>query len=97
MKNIFSSRMVAAVVVIILICLGLVLYTGATGSSNPVSNAIGVAIAPLQKGVSQIGEMVGKGKAYFEGSDALEEENAELKTQLRKTEQELRDAAVSID
>ena len=55
--------MVAAVVVIILICLGLVLYTGATGSSNPVSNAIGVAIAPLQKGVSQIGEMVGKGKA----------------------------------
>lgn len=97
MKNIFFSRMVAAVVVIILICLGLVLYTGATGSSNPVSNAIGVAIAPLQKGVSQIGEMVGKGKAYFEGYDALKEENAELKTQLRKTEQELRDAAVAID
>lgn len=74
----FSSRMVAVAVVIVLICLGLVVYTGATGNGNPVSDGIGMALAPLQ-GVSRISEMAGKGMAYFEGYDALEEENAALK------------------
>ncbi|MGM9612349.1 MAG: rod shape-determining protein MreC [Butyricicoccus sp.] len=97
MKNTFSSRMVAVVVVIVLICLGLVVYTGATGNSNPVSDGIGMALAPLQKGVSRISEMAGKGMAYFEGYDALEEENAALKKQVRELEQELRDAAVASD
>lgn len=93
----FSSRMVAVAVVIVLICLGLVVYTGATGNGNPVSDGIGMALAPLQKGVSRISEMAGKGMAYFEGYDALEEENAALKEELRKNEQKLRDAAAALD
>ena len=93
----FSSRMVAVAVVIVLIFLGLVVYTGATGNGNPVSDGIGMALAPLQKGVSRISEMAGKGMAYFEGYDALEKENAALKKELRENEQKLRDAAVALD
>ena len=89
--------MVAVAVVIVLICLGLVVYTGATGNGNPVSDGIGMALAPLQKGVSRISEMAGKGMAYFEGYDALEKENAALKKELRENEQKLRDAAVALD
>lgn len=96
LKNMFSSRMIAVVVVIILICLGLVAYTGATGGSNPVTDGIGMALAPLQKGVSRVGEIAGKGKAYFEGYDALEAENKELKSQLRELEQQVRDADVAV-
>lgn len=93
----FTSRMAAAVIIIVLICLGLVLYTGATGSSNPLSQGVGMVLAPLQKGVTNLGQSIGKGKAYFEGYEALEKENAALKSSLRALEQKVRDADAAID
>lgn len=83
--------------VIVLICLGLMVYTGATGQSNPVTNTIGVVLSPLQKGVSKISSIVSQGKAYFEGYDALEEENAELKKKISELEQDARDADVALE
>lgn len=97
MKNFFSFRTVAVVIVIVLICLGLAVYSGATGKSNPVSDGIGMALSPLQKGVSKVSNMVSQGKAYFDGYDALEEENAALKKKVSELEQELRDAAVATE
>lgn len=96
MKNMFSSRMAAAVIVIVLICLGLVVYTGATGNSNPVSNVAGVVLAPLQKGVTRISQAIGQGKAYFEGYEALEAQNAELNQKVRELEQKVRDTDVAL-
>lgn len=97
MKNFFSFRTVAVVIVIVLVCLGLAVYSGATGKSNPVSDGIGMALSPLQKGVSKVSNMVSQGKAYFDGYDALEEENAALKKKVSELEQELRDAAVATE
>ena len=97
MKNLFSFRVVAAFIVIILICLGLIVYSGATGRSNPVSDGIGVVMAPLQKGVTKVANVISQGKAYFEGYDALEEENAELKKRVSELEQKERDADIALE
>lgn len=97
MKNLFSFRVVAAFIVIILICLGLMVYSGATGRSNPVSDGIGVVMAPLQKGVTKVVNVISQGRAYFEGYDALEEENAELKKKVSELEQKERDADIALE
>ena len=97
MKNLFSFRVVAAFIVIILICLGLMVYSGATGRSNPVSDGIGVVMAPLQKGVTKVANVISQGRAYFEGYDALEEENAELKKKVSELEQKERDADIALE
>lgn len=97
MKNLFSFRVVAAFIVIILICLGLMVYSGATGQSNPVSDGIGVVMAPLQKGVTKVANIISQGRAYFEGYDALEEENAELKKKVSELEQKERDADIALE
>ena len=97
MKNLFSFRVVAAFIVIILICLGLIVYSGATGRSNPVSDGIGVVMAPLQKGVTKVANVISQGRAYFEGYDALEEENAELKKKVSELEQKERDADIALE
>lgn len=97
MKNLFSFRVVAAFIVIILICLGLMVYSGATGQSNPVSDGIGVVMAPLQKGVTKVANVISQGRAYFEGYDALEEENAELKKKVSELEQKERDADIALE
>lgn len=97
MKNLFSFRVVAAFIVIILICLGLMVYSGATGRSNPVSDGIGMVMAPLQKGVTKVANVISQGRAYFEGYDALEEENAELKKKVSELEQKERDADIALE
>ena len=97
MKNLFSFRVVAAFIVIILICLGLMVYSGATGRSNPVSDGIGVVMAPLQKGVTKVANVISQGRAYFEGYDALEEESAELKKKVSELEQKERDADIALE
>ena len=97
MKNLFSFRVVAAFIVIILICLGLMVYSGATGRSKPVSDGIGVVMAPLQKGVTKVANVISQGRAYFEGYDALEEENAELKKKVSELEQKERDADIALE
>ncbi len=97
MKHFFSFRMIAVIIIIVAVCLGLVVYSGATGNSNPVAEGIGMALAPLQKGVSKVSDIVSQGKAYFDGYDALEAENKELKIKISKLEEQQRDAQVALD
>ncbi len=96
MKNPFSFRMFVVVALVIVLCLGVTVYTGATGNSNPVATGLGVVIKPIQKGISQIGNMISKGSSYFEGYDALEKENEELKAQVRELEEKVREADLAI-
>ena len=39
-------------ILILLLCVGSILYTGAYGGSNPAVEALNVAVSPLQKGLS---------------------------------------------
>ncbi len=66
-------------------------------NSNPVSDGIGVVMAPLQKGVTKVANVISQGRAYFEGYDALEEENAELKKKVSELEQKERDADIALE
>jgi rod shape-determining protein MreC len=97
LKNIFSTRLIAAVIIIVIICLGVAVYTGATGNANPITEGIGMAFSPLQQGITRVAEIAGQGRAYFEGYDAIEQENAELKSRLRELEQNERDAQIMKD
>lgn len=97
MKNTLSSRVLAVIIIISVVCLGIALYTGATGSGNAISNAVGVVLSPLQKGVSKVSAAMQKGYAYFAEYDALEDENTALKQQVREMEQKVRDAQVALD
>ena len=41
--------MFVVVALVIVLCLGVTVYTGATGNSNPVATGLGVVIKPIQK------------------------------------------------
>lgn len=96
MKNVFSFRMFAVVSLVIVFCLGMTVYTGATGKSNPITTGLGMVVAPIQQGISKIANIISQGSAYFEGYEALEKENEELKTKVRELEKMKRDAELAI-
>ena len=96
MKNLFSFRMFVVVALVIILCLGVTVYTGATGNANPIATGVGMVIKPIQKGISQIANIISQGTSYFEGYDALEKENEELKTKVRELEEKVRDADLAI-
>ena len=72
MRNLFSTRLVAVLLLIAAACLGLAAYTAVAGESSPVTAAIGTVLSPFQKGVSFV-----EGKAahlidHFNAFDALD-------------------------
>lgn len=97
MRKFFTSRAFAVMILVILLCLGCALYSGATGGSNPGISALNMALAPVQKGMSWVTGSIRHGIAYFTNYDALAAENAELKTALREAEQKNRDAEVALE
>lgn len=88
--------MFAVVAIVILLCLGITVYTGSTGKSNPLATGIGMVISPIQNGISKIANIVSEGSAYFEGYDALEKENEELKAKVRELEKNARDTDLAM-
>ena len=97
MRNFFSSRAFAVLILVALLCVGLVLYTGASGQPGPVSSVLRVAVAPLHKGFSWLTGSISHGAAYFTDYDQIKAENEELKKQLREAELKLRDAQIALD
>lgn len=97
MRNFFSSRAFAVLILAALLCVGLVLYTGASGQPGPVSSVLRVAVAPLHKGFSWLTGSISHGAAYFTDYDQIKAENEELKKQLREAELKLRDAQIALD
>ena len=86
MRNFFSSRAFAVLILVALLCVGLVLYTGASGQPGPVSSVLRVAVAPLHKGFSWLTGSISHGAAYFTDYDQIKAENEELNKQLREAE-----------
>lgn len=84
-------------ILIALLCMGSVLYTGTAGSSNPVAGVMRVAVAPLHKGFSWLTNTVSHGIAYFTDYDIIKAENDRLKKELREAELLLRDAQIALD
>lgn len=97
MRNLFSTRLVAVLLLIAAACLGLAAYTAVAGESSPVTAAIGTVLSPFQKGASFV-----EGKAahlidHFNAFDALEAENEQLRQKVAQLEQTVRDAQEALD
>lgn len=97
MRKIFTTRLLAVILLIAAVCLGLAAYTGAAGHDSPVSTAVGTALAPLQKGVSTVSEKVEHFIAHFRNYDAMEAENKELREKVAELEQQVRNAQIAVD
>lgn len=84
-------------ILILLLCVGIILYTSASGGAGPVSVAVKTAVAPLQKGFSRLTGGMSHGISYFTEFDALQAENDRLNKELREAQQQLRDAQIALD
>lgn len=60
-----------------------------TSGSGPVSAAAGVVLAPMQKGVNQLGSGLTNLRGHLRTKKSLEKENEELRTQLADAQQNL--------
>ena len=97
MRNSFTSRLVAGLLIAALLCLGAVVYSGATGGSSFLTRALGTALAPVQRGVSWVSGKVDSAIGYFTAYEALEAENEELRRQVADLEQQLRDSDAALE
>lgn len=60
-----------------------------TSGSGPVSSAAGAVLAPMQKGVNQLGSGLTNLREHLRTKKSLEKENEELRTQLADAQQNL--------
>lgn len=60
-----------------------------TSGSGPVSAAAGAVLAPMQKGVNQLGSGLTNLREHLQTKKSLEKENEELRTQLADAQQNL--------
>lgn len=60
-----------------------------TSGSGPVSAAAGAVLAPMQKGVNQLGSGLTNLREHLRTKKSLEKENEELRTQLADAQQNL--------
>lgn len=97
MRNSFTPRLIAGILIAALLCLGAAVYSGATGRSAFLAKALGTALAPVQKGVSWVSGKVDAGIGYFTEYEALEAENEALRQQVAELEQQLRDSDAALE
>lgn len=96
MRKFFTSKFLIAILLIAVICLGLAIYSGASGGGSPVSGIVGTLLSPLQKGVSFVTGKINGVYNYAFTYQTIEEENAALKRQVREMEQQVRDAELAL-
>lgn len=96
-KRPMSSRLAAILGGTAALCLVSFAYSGLSGNPFPLTTMLGSVIAPLQRGVTGIGNMFERGVSYFTDFDALKAENEALRIQLREMEQQVRDAALALE
>lgn len=97
MQKFFSSKLIILLLLIVAICLGTAVYTGASGQASPFSKLIGLIVSPLQSGVSALSNKVGESYNYAFQYDQMKAENVKLKKQVSDLEQKIRDANVALD
>lgn len=85
------------ILLVLVVCFGSVLYTSVSGSSSPVTVAVGAVTTPVQKAITWVTDrFAGAYNFVFRYQRALEE-NEELKMQVSDLEQQLRDAQYALD
>lgn len=97
MRNSFTPRLIAGILIAALLCLGAAVYSGATGRSAFLARALGTALAPVQQGLAWVSGKVDAGIGYFTEYEALEAENEELRRQVAALEQQLRDSDAALE
>lgn len=97
MRNSFTPRLIAGIVIAALLCLGAAVYSGATGGSAFMTKALGTVLAPVQQGVAWVSDKIDSTIGYFNNYEALEAENEQLRSKVADLEQQLRDSAVALE
>lgn len=97
MRNSFTPRLAAGLVIAALLCLGAAVYSGATGGSALMTRALGTVLTPVQQGVSWVSGKIDSVIGYFNDYEALEAENELLHHRVAELEQQLRDSAVALE
>ncbi len=98
MREFFTSRLFAVMMIIIIICVGAALYTGAVeDATSPTSVVAGAIITPVQNAVTSIQNGISGFFDYFTEYDRIVAENEQLKAEIAALEQKVRDAEVAID
>ena len=85
------------ILLVLVVCFGSVIYTSVSGSSSPITVAVGTVATPVQKAITWVADrFVGLYNFIFRYQDALDE-NGQLKEEIRDLEQQLRDAQYAVD
>lgn len=95
--KLFSSKLFIWALVLLIFCTGVLGFSLATGKLSILSNGAGSALTPVQLGISRVSDFFSDLFGYFYRYNALEEENAQLKEQLRELEQAQRKYYAAID
>jgi rod shape-determining protein MreC len=85
-RDFFKQPIVLALIAVTFLLLSAMIFSYATGSNNPVSNALGVVFTPLQKGATVIVNFISDKFSYFTEFDRLKAENAKLSEQVRENQ-----------
>lgn len=83
----FSAKYVLLIMTIL--CAVIIGCSLKTSGSGPVSAAAGAVLAPMQKGVNQLGSGLTNLREHLRTKKSLEKENEELRTQLADAQQNL--------
>ena len=97
MRNGFTPRLAAGLMIAALLCLGAAVYSGATGGSALMTRVLGTVLTPVQQGVSWVSGKIDSVIGYFNDYEALEAENELLHHRVAELEQQLRDSAVALE
>ncbi len=88
MKEFFSSKKFKAIICILAVIIGIMIYA-AVSQSTVISSALGVVFAPIQKGAQSIASSIGgafdmllNAKDYYDENERLKEQIAELTAQM---------------
>lgn len=83
----FPAKYVLLIMTIL--CAVIIGFSLKTSGSGPVSAAAGAVLAPMQKGVNQLGSGLTNLREHLRTKKSLEKENEELRTQLADAQQNL--------
>ena len=92
MKHLFTPRVRAVVIIVLLLAVGLSIVTGLTGVNIPEMLVQGV-LTPIRTGVSSLTEGAQRLYDYMFRFEAISAENAALKEQLAQMEDDAREAS----
>ena len=97
MKNSFTPRLIAGLLIVTLLCLGGAVYSGVVGGSTLMTGVVGTVLTPLQQGVSWVSGKFESVIGYFTQYEALKSENEALRQQVAQLEQKMRDSDVALE